>query len=195
MWGDPHIGTLDGHKYTFNGKGEFVLIQTSDDSFSLQARMIPVSNFRDNKFKATVFTAIVSKQGDSDTVQFEVAENGTIALVNGEQIDFMDIKEQEFSNVTITDLGNSSFSATFSSGAYVEVREENNFFSILIISLPEIFKQTQTRGLMGSFNGNISDDLVPNKCKGSQPLLLNSTIREIHETFGLTCKFKKFLFG
>lgn len=148
--------------------------------------MVPINNFHDNTSQATVFKAIVCKQGDSDTVQFEIAENGTVALVNGEQIDFTDIKEQEFSNVTIIDVGNSSFSATFSTGAYVEVREENEIFSILIVSLPEIFRQSETRGLMGSFNGNISDDLLPNE--GSQPLSLNSTIREIHETFGLSCK-------
>lgn len=186
MWGDPHIITHDGHKYTFNGKGEFILIQTSDDSFSLQARMIPVNNVFGNGPQATVFTAIVCKQADSDTVQFEITENGTIALINGEQIDFTDIKEQEFSNVTISDLGNSSFSASFSSGTYVEAREENNIFSVLIISLPEMFKGTDTSGLMGSFNSNIFDDLLPNE--GTEPLSLNSTIQEIHETFGLTCE-------
>ena len=28
--GDPHLVTLDGHKYTFNGRGEFTLTETSD---------------------------------------------------------------------------------------------------------------------------------------------------------------------
>ena len=182
IWGDPHILTHDGHKYTFNGKGEYFLIQTPNNSFSLQARMVPVGN----DSQGTVFTAIVSQQSDSDRVQFEVTENGTIVLVNGEQIDFMDIKEQEFFNVNVADLGNSSFSATFSSGAYMEVREENGFFALLIISLPEIFKEVETSGLMGSFNGNVSDDLLPNG--GITSLSLNSTIQEIHENFGLTCK-------
>jgi len=36
VYGDPYIITLDGHKYTFNGNGEFILIKTPDDSFSLQ---------------------------------------------------------------------------------------------------------------------------------------------------------------
>ena len=182
MWGDPHILTHDGYKYTFNGKGEYFLIQTPNNTFSLQARMVPIGN----DSQGTVFTAIVSQQSDSDRVQFEVGENGTIVLVNGEQIDFTDIKEQEFFNVTVTDLGNSSFSAIFSTGAYMKVREENGFFALLVISLPEIFKEISTSGLMGSFNGNISDDLLPNE--GLTPLSLNSTIQEIHENFGLTCK-------
>ena len=182
MWGDPHILTHDGHKYTFNGKGEYFLIRTSDNIFSLQARMVPVGN----DSQGTVFTAIVSQQSDSDKVQFEVTENGTIVLVNGEQIDLTDIKEQEFFNVTVSDIGNSSFSATFSTGAYMKVREENGFFALLVISLPETYKEITTSGLMGSFNGNISDDLRPNE--GITPLSLNSTIQEIHENFGLTCE-------
>lgn len=186
MWGDPHILTHDGYKYTFNGKGEFILIQTSDDSFSIQARMVQANNSLGSDFQATVFTAIVGQQCDSDRVQLEVTENGTIVLVNGEEIDFTDIKEQEFCNVTVADLGNSSFSVTFSIGAYMEVREANGFFVLLIISLPEIFKEVEARGLMGSFNGNISDDLLPNG--GTIPLSLNSTIQEIHETFGLSCE-------
>ena len=187
IWGDPHILTHDGYKYTFNGKGEFILIQTSDDSFSIQARMVPANNSLGNDSQATVFTAIVGEQCDSDRIQLEVAENGTAVLVNGEQIDFTDIKEQEFCNVTITDLGNSTFSVTFSTGTYIKVREANGFFALLIISLPEIFKKIETSGLMGSFNGNISDDLLPNE--GTIPLSLNSSIQEIHENFGLSCKF------
>ena len=27
-WGDPHVRTLDGAEYTFNGLGEFVLART-----------------------------------------------------------------------------------------------------------------------------------------------------------------------
>ena len=187
MWGDPHILTHDGYKYTFNGKGEFILIQTSDDSFSIQVRMVPANNSLGNDSQATVFTAIVGEQCDSDRVQLEVAENGTIVLVNGEQIDFTYLKEQEFCNVTIADLGNSTFSVTFSTGAFIKVREANGFFALLIISLPEIFKETETSGLMGSFNGNISDDLLPNE--GTIPLSLNSSIQEIHKNFGLSCKF------
>ena len=37
FWGDPHINTLDGHTYTFNGLGEYTLISLGE-SFELQAR-------------------------------------------------------------------------------------------------------------------------------------------------------------
>ena len=36
--GDPHITTLDSKSYTFNGKGEYILLQADSIDFSLQAR-------------------------------------------------------------------------------------------------------------------------------------------------------------
>lgn len=184
--GDPHIVTLDGHQYTFNGKGEFVLITTPNNSFSLQARMVPVSNDMGNSSQATVFKAIVCGHNDSDTVQFEITSDGPMTLVNGEKVDFTILKEYEYTNVHVNDLGNNTFSASFFSGVYVEVKEENGFFSVLTVSLPHAFQEIETKGLMGSFNGDRSDDLLPNL--GQTPLPLNATIQQLHEQFGITCK-------
>ena len=186
MRGDPHITTLDGYQYTFNGKGEFVLINTADDSFFLQARMVPIDNVVDNSIQATVFTAIAVRQNNSGTVQFEIVNNETIILINREEVDFMLIKEHEFANVSINDLGNSTYSASFSSGAYLEVKEENGIFSSLVVSLPKLFQEAGTSGLMGSFNGNQSDDLLPNSA--DVPLSLNSSLQDIHQLFGITCE-------
>ncbi len=46
FWGDPHLTTLDGVGYTFNGWGEYNLfeIRTSEARFLLQGRTIPVTN-------------------------------------------------------------------------------------------------------------------------------------------------------
>jgi len=37
-FGDPHVTTLDGLTYTFNGLGEFVLMRVPDQSIEIQAR-------------------------------------------------------------------------------------------------------------------------------------------------------------
>ena len=184
--GDPHLVTLDGHKYTFNGRGEFTLIETPDNSFALQGRMVDIVNENGTTASATVFSAIAAREGESDIVQFEISTNDTIAaFVNGEEVDFS-IIEQEFKNVTVTDLGNNTLSATFSSSAYLEVQQENGIISSVVFSLPESYKDTETQGLLGSFNGDITDDLQP-KLRGA-PLPLNSTLQEVHEYFGLTCE-------
>ena len=48
-WGDPHITTLDERSYTFNGWGEYVLLEyvpegATQPTFILQGRTTPVSN-------------------------------------------------------------------------------------------------------------------------------------------------------
>ena len=185
MIGDPHIVTLDLFKYTFNGKGEFILIETNDDSFTLQGRMIEANDSNGNNAPGTVFSAIVAKQNDSDTVQFELKTDiKLIALVNGEEASFEDIKSQRFNNVTVTYNDNNTFSATFSSGAYLKVQELNGFIAVLIVGLPEQYKG-MTNGLMGPYNGDISDDLTP---RGGSPIPLNSSLQTIHEQLGLSCE-------
>ena len=110
LFGDPHITTHDGYQYTFNGRGEYVLIDMSEDIFSLQGRMAQINNTLGDASRGTVYKALVGKQIFSDTVQFEIIGNSTvIVLVNGEQIDFDKLREQEFSNVTVSYLGNNSF--------------------------------------------------------------------------------------
>lgn len=54
-WGDPHIKTLDGKSYTFNGIGEYVLLR--DTQFELQARTKLVSDST-----ATVFSSAAMQQ-------------------------------------------------------------------------------------------------------------------------------------
>ena len=91
----------------------------------------------------------------------------------------------EFNNVKITDLGNNTLTATFSSGPFIKVQEENGIISVMIVSLPTRYR-SKTQGLMGNFNGDMSDDLTPRGRGRSLPL--NSTLREIHEQFGVTCE-------
>lgn len=187
VYGDPHIVTLDLHKYTFNGKGEYTLIETGNKWFTLQGRMIEASDLNGANARGTVFSAIAAKQLNSDTVQFEVKEDGVlVCLVDKDEVDFSVLLTQEFDNVSVSDLGNSTFSASFSNRAFVKVQETNGFISVLIVSLPDNFRG-QTRGLMGNYNGNMSDDLLPRGGAGS-PIPLNSSLQVIHEDFGVTCE-------
>jgi hypothetical protein len=183
VYGDPHIVTLDGHKYTFNGKGEFTLVETSDREFILQGRMVEAMDNVNDEALATVFSAIVGKEANSDKVQIELSSTGgLIAFVDGEQVSFDDISSLEFRNVTVSDRGNSTISATFACGAYIEVKEENGIISVVLVSLSVDFRGL-TRGLMGNYNGNTSDDLMPKR--SNVPISLNSSLQVIHEQFGI----------
>ena len=135
----------------------------------------------------TVISAIVVKHVDSDGVQFEMLNNKLVALVNGEEIDFTDIREQEFANLTVVNKENGTFSAILTNvGVTLTVKESNNFLSDIAITLSDIY-YLKTQGLLGQYNGDRSDDLLPNNNNSALPL--NYTLRDIHYQFGLTCKF------
>ena len=168
-----------------------MLIETPDlePSFTVHGRMVPVKDENNNDLKATVFSAIVAKQGDSDAVQFELQGSGDdlsiVTYVGGEEIDFSELRVQEFNNVTVTDTGNNTLNAIFSSGAYMTVAELNGIISTLIVYLPEIYRGN-TRGLLGNYNNNTLDDLLR---KGTTlPLSLNAPLKQIHDWFGMSCK-------
>lgn len=138
--------------------------------------------------RGTVFTAIVAKQEESDTVQFQIQNGVLVALVNGELSDFSELKTQEFRNVVIYNSGssNTTFSAYFiNNRAYIKVQEVNGFIAALTVTVPSQYRGL-TRGLMGNYNGNDTDDLIPRGLNDSLPL--NSSLQTIHKDFGLTCE-------
>ena len=187
-FGDPHLVTLDGHKYTFNGKGEFILVETTDEGFILQGRMVeqPRSNDSNQTISGgTVFGAFVAKENNSDTVQFEINQEGLVALVNGDLVDFGMVVSQRFANVTVSDNGNGTLSADFTSGNSIQVTERNGIISDILITISNKYFN-RTRGLLGQFNGDTTDDLRP--ANSSVPLPLDSSPEMIHYRFGLTCE-------
>ena len=74
MIGDPHISTLDGAQYTFNGLGEYTLISivTAQLNFTLQGRTDLAETDNGTLVNATVFTAFgMEKNGVRVFVQLE----------------------------------------------------------------------------------------------------------------------------
>ena len=135
---------------------------------------------------ATVLSALVARQSDSDTVQFIVNEiDGIDTSVNAVPLDFGYLRKQSFLNVVVRDKGNGTYSAAFLGGAYIEVHAANSIMSLLV-SLTSDFVN-KTRGLLGNFNGNTLDDLSPNG-DGVPLSPIESLPTEIHYIFGLSCK-------
>ena len=188
IFGDPHLVTLDGYKFTFNGFGEFILVESLDRSLTIQIRMTePPTNNASNQTltgSGTVISAIVAKHINSDAVQFELIDDRLVAIVNGDEVDF-EISELKFTNLTVTDKGNRTLSAVLAAGVTITVRENNNILSDLALTISDAYYRN-TYGLLGNYNGDKEDDLQPSNDNASLPL--NATLEEIHYQFGLTCK-------
>mgnify|MGYP000164551958 FL=1 len=73
FWGDPHIRTLDGGNYTFNGLGEYVMLDAQSGTFQLQARTGMASG---NSTTGTVFVAGAAKEENTTTVEVRITKNG-----------------------------------------------------------------------------------------------------------------------
>ena len=95
------------------------------------------------------------------------------------------IFQETFNNVKVFNFGDDTFAASFSSGCFIKVKEENGFISVFSVNAPSSFKGL-TSGLMGNFNGDITDDLMARN--STEPLPYNSSIEVIHDEFGVTCK-------
>ena len=68
-FGDPHMVTLDGTPFTFNGHGEYFILKVSGVDFTLQGRMEPLTADDGTLTRATVYTAFAAKEAGSHTVQ------------------------------------------------------------------------------------------------------------------------------
>ena len=136
----------------------------------------------------TSFVALAFKQLESDTVQFEIVDRYFIALVNGEEVDFSFFNDLTFANVTIS-KGNKTLSAKFADGVIITAKENNHIISSIEVTIPANF--ANTRGLLGQYNHHEFDDLLPRN--SSLPLLTNSSSKDIHYQFGMTCKYLNFV--
>nr|XP_030715125.1 LOW QUALITY PROTEIN: mucin-4 [Globicephala melas] len=169
MFGDPHITTLDGANYTFNGLGDFLLVRTQDrnSSFLLQGRTAQTGSAQATNFIA--FAAEYSSSSlDPITVQWLLAPSDTIHVrLNNQTVTFDTNREgakgQEMFNTSgvVMTRNGSTVSANFDGAVTISVIAMSNILHASC-SLPEEY-QNHTEGLMGFWNGNPDDDFrMPN---------------------------------
>ncbi|XP_013418963.1 uncharacterized protein LOC106179759 isoform X2 [Lingula anatina] len=189
LFGDPHLITLDSLPYTFNGRGEYTLIRTTNDSFTLQARTEPALAADGSFLNATVFTAFAAKDGNSESrLHVQLSENRqeldiyrndaqiTSILLNSANQNYFSYDDLDIEyNMTTKAL-----LATFASGFSLNITVGKALLK-LIVEVPAEF-ENKTRGLLGVFNGDQSDDFtLPN---GTVLNLNNSDEEAIFYQFG-----------
>ncbi|XP_072172525.1 uncharacterized protein [Diadema setosum] len=177
FFGDPHISTLDGTGYTFNGLGEYIMLEyTNGDEFKLQSRTGKAFDEDGNVLESgTVFTGFAASQGIT-TVEFTLNENRTEMgiLVNGTMVD-LDTLESDGYNSTDPlfslsySVNESSSNQTVVSVLYANpLLEDSSFevtFKLGILDLTmygprEYANNASGRGLLGFWNDDPSDDFM-----------------------------------
>ncbi|XP_041125850.1 mucin-4-like [Polyodon spathula] len=185
MNGDPHIASFDDLHYTFNGLGDFILInaQDSDSSFTLQARTVITPNSKATNFNN--FAAQYKENGTTNTVLWTLKGTDSVDVtVNNTLIsEFTILDSGEFyeaDEILLERSRGNTISATFSAILSIKVTAS---FSMLnaVINLPSKYKD-KTEGLLGKWNDDQSDDL---KKRNGDIIPPSSTESEIY-TFGLT---------
>ena len=208
MFGEPHLQTLDGRNFTFNGIGEYILVQTPTSiGLDVQARLEAFSS----NVTGTVISNIVVKLGDISPVQVEAGSEQLNVYIGG-VLQEMAVGDSPLilnsSGIISTNLtggiGNigdlmalamateqmvvrmedaNSLVISAGEGESVIVSLQANFLQ-LSIALPDSFKN-KTSGLLGVFNDNPDDDFRDR----NGTILDLFTERDIYEQFGLLCKF------
>ena len=199
-WGDPHFESIDGLNFTFNGLGEYVLLQSDGLELIIQARFI-----RYEGANATVLSAVAIKtkslpvihvelgpEGEFqmylDSVKQSVPANQSFIIVTETEVYHTNnlssfaLVENDNDSVMIRN-DNSSLVLSTTSQAHLEVNKELSFLYAMLQLGPDFLGQTQ--GLLGFYNNHLSDDfMIP---VGST-IPSNSSEEEVYQNFGIKCK-------
>ncbi|XP_055997755.1 uncharacterized protein LOC125645868 isoform X2 [Ostrea edulis] len=164
-FGDPHIRTLDGKNYTFNGYGEYTMLTIAKEKtrFDFQARTDLATTANGTVINATIFSAFVAQDQTGSHVQIEMSRDKTKLIIRGNGNDLT----RRFENINYTFLTKN-----------LSMRWENQTMCasflqssiILKVSLGVRFLISETivdsaykgfiKGLMGNFDGNSSNDFI-----------------------------------
>ncbi|XP_035666780.1 uncharacterized protein LOC118409686 isoform X2 [Branchiostoma floridae] len=161
-WGDPHITTLDGKRYTFNGKGEYVMADVDSGQYQLQAR----TAFPEGTNTATAFSAMVIQKMGGVPIQVNIAsdsETGMSLYIDGTLQDMtiygnVSSTIAQESNVLVSRPSANEFKVYYSTGVSATAQVEQGMMSI-VFSAPESFKG-QTKGLLGVWDDDQANDFT-----------------------------------
>uniref|UniRef100_A0A8C0I9E9 MUC4 protein n=1 Tax=Bubo bubo TaxID=30461 RepID=A0A8C0I9E9_BUBBB len=183
-FGDPHITTLDGLAYTFNGLGDFVLLLASDaqTSFMLHGRTAQTGTAQ-----ATNFVAFAAQYISTitTTVEWTLGSQGDIqVLLNNETIEFsysQDMDAEVYYSPGVLLVNVSSITAIFDGAIAVSISATSGILSV-VCSLPDQYRNS-TKGLLGVWDHDPADDFqMPN----GTSIPVNSSEEEIY-SYGMTC--------
>ena len=134
--------------------------------------------------RGTVFSAIVASDG-SDTVELRATSVGMATLINGVHVELSTGLSHRFNSLTLFVEDSHRTGVLSASGINIQVTQQFGHIGAISVSISDRHTHN-TRGLLGSYNDDPTDDLMPKT--GSSSLPVNSTQEQVHYQFGLSCE-------
>ncbi|XP_027949983.1 sushi domain-containing protein 2 [Eumetopias jubatus] len=159
-FGDPHFVTFDGANFSFNGRGEYVLLEATLTNLRVQGRAQPRTTSEGPQDRGTGLVAVAVQEGNSDVVEVRLTGEGRVlqVLLNQEVLRFTEQSWMDLKGMFLSVAAQDSVSIMLSSGAGLEVSIQGPFLSVTVL-LPEKFL-THTQGLLGTLNDDPTDDFT-----------------------------------
>ncbi|XP_021509443.1 sushi domain-containing protein 2 isoform X2 [Meriones unguiculatus] len=160
-FGDPHFVTFDGTGFSFSGKGEYVLLESSSlTDLRVQGRAQPWTMPNGTQARGTGLTAVAVQEGNSDVIEVRLpgGSRGLEVLLNHRVLNFTEQNWMDLKGMFLSVASEDKASIMLSSGAGLEVGIQGPFLSVTVL-LPDKFL-THTRGLLGTMNDNPKDDFT-----------------------------------
>ena len=188
-FGDPHITTFDGLQYTFNGLGEYVVLDIPSEDLKIQGRtqrtlkqdgdvLVPTN--------ATEWLAIVAKKSGSDIIEINTHKRwGLDVKVNSERQVLEHLSQHSFNGVRVStglDTDGGILVTVSFPRILLTIKTLTSIRLSFSISLDHRLKG-KTKGLLGMWNGEVNDDL---QASNGQIIPHDATSHEIFIYFGET---------
>jgi hypothetical protein len=206
-WGDPHLTTLDGHTYLFNGYGEYVafcsqgsatgalLTACDPDSLSNATTRVHLRFANPPTTSSATVTVGAGLVVPGQPPVLVILNQGSIELYNGATRVTLPISVGNEEQEIESSIGEISLSArlnntvivraTFQfSGISVAFRVSGNTMRITG-AVDRAIYMNRTAGLWGLLDGNTTNDFLPSSTTASA-ILLNASEGDVFVNFGQT---------
>ncbi|WP_321206587.1 VWD domain-containing protein [Tolypothrix tenuis] len=158
-YGDPHLITFDGHRYSFQTVGEFILAKSTDGIFEVQTRQSAVNK------SLSLNSAVAMKVGKNRVAfyskDFPDSNTDTPLRINGKPTAVEGDSLSLPGGGVIHKQNDSNYVVEWSTGEKVAItiysRGQFKYMDVFPFVLES--QANQMVGLLGNVNGNVNDDL------------------------------------